>query len=783
MTALWLRLEIRRRLPALVALTLLVALSTGVVLAAVAGALRGMSALDRLRAVTLPATIGLLPNEPGFDWDRVRRLPGVAAAGTFASSPFVTEGRSASAVAFLPPADGEMGRTVERPVVLAGRAADPRRADEVTVTPRYLEAHGKAIGDTITVTLLTPEQMDAPEVPGRVPAGPRIELRIVGVARSFLNSDPPETGPGSVLPTHALFERHRANFTGAASPGNLNGVVRLTGGEEALPAFVAALDRPDVEIWNVAEAVRKDQAMIAFEGVAALAFALTALVAAALLTGQAVARLAAAGEPELRVLRALGLTRRELLAVGAAGPALAGAAGAALGVALAVLLSAWTPIGSAARMEPAPGIAADWLVLGPGWAAATLAVPVRAGLAVWAAVRAGSVRPVARRSALAELAGRLPVPVAVGTRFALEPGRGRRPVPVRPALLGAVAGVLGVLAAFTFADAVDDASAEPAAFGQTHGLSAHFGYNDDGAPAAPLIATMLRDPDVAGVNDTRIGVATRAGASFSVLTYAPAGAWPPAVLTAGAAANRAGDIVLAPSTAGDLGAAVGDEVALAGSGRTASFLVTGIGLLPESPHSGYSHGAWVTPDGYDRLFAPGEFKFRLGLAALRPGADPEAAAARLRAAGLQIELTAEVQQAAQLRGIRPLPLLLAAFLIVLAVAAVAHALTSAVLRRRRELAVLRALGMTRAQARGVVLTQGVVLAGAGLVFGVPLGIALGRTLWRVMADLVPVLYRPPLAEAALALVAPAALLVACAAALWPARRAARLPVGMILRAE
>ena len=63
-------------------------------------------------------------------------------------------------------------------------------------------------------------------------------------------------------------------------------------------------------------------------------------------------------------------------------------------------------------------------------------------------------------------------PVVVGARFALEPGRGRAAVPVRPALLGAVAGVLGVLAAFTFSAGVSDAAANPARFGQTWQLGA-----------------------------------------------------------------------------------------------------------------------------------------------------------------------------------------------------------------------------------------------------------------------------------------------------------------------
>ena len=74
-------------------------------------------------------------------------------------------------------------------------------------------------------------------------------------------------------------------------------------------------------------------------------------------------------------------------------------------------------------------------------------------------------RAVPRRSrvAAAAAAAGLGVPVVVGARFALEPGRGRAAVPVRPALLGAVAGILGVLAAFTFSAGVSDAAANPRA--------------------------------------------------------------------------------------------------------------------------------------------------------------------------------------------------------------------------------------------------------------------------------------------------------------------------------
>ena len=119
-----------------------------------------------------------------------------------------------------------------------------------------------------------------------------------------------------------------------------------------------------------------------------------------------------------------------------------------------------------------------------------------------------------------------------------------------------------------------------------------------------------------------------------------------------------------------------------------------------------------------------------------------------------------------------LPFALGAFLVLLAVGAVGHALATAVHRRRGELAVLRALGMTRRQSRLVVVTQASVLAAIGLAVGVPLGLALGRLVWRLVALNTPLAYHPPLAFWALVLIGPLALLAANLLAAWPGQRAA-----------
>lgn len=251
------------------------------------------------------------------------------------------------------------------------------------------------------------------------------------------------------------------------------------------------------------------------------------------------------------------------------------------------------------------------------------------------------------------------------------------------------------------------------------------------------------------------------------------------------------EIALAAASAARLGVKVGDPLPATGSRGEATLTVTGIGFVPHSGTTYYDEGAWLSPGGYDRLVEG--FAFHVGLIALRPGADPSAVLARLAQAiaegsgadpaDVQLSMPEQVVEAAQLRNVEALPRLMAGFVALLAVAAVGHALAAAVRRRRHDVAVLRALGMTRGQSRGVVLTQACVLAVVGLALGIPLGLALGRTLWRVVADATPLLYVPPVAGAALALIAPLVLVVATLLAALPGQRAARLPLGQVLRAE
>ncbi|WP_214106934.1 ABC transporter permease [Acrocarpospora catenulata] len=785
----WVRLEVRRRGRSLLVLALLVAFAGATVLTAVAGARRGADAVDRLLARTLPATVAVLPNQAGFDWAAVRALPGVAAVTTFpAYTSLPLDERPDDSISSFIPADTEAMRTIERPVVLAGRLPDPARPDEAVVTAGFPAAVGLGVGDTVTSRLATPEQA-ATAVGAQdtgQPHGPAVRLRIVGVVRSFWYAD--EVGQtGRLIPSPGLLAAYRANFLGDGGQVPLNGLVRLSDGAAGLPGFRAGLarvgGRVEIDVLDRAEAVRHSKDVIAFESACLLAFGLAAFLAASVLLGQAVVRYGTACGVELRTLVAVGLTRRQGARLGALAPFLAALAGTMAAVALAVLASAWLPFGAAAAREPDPGPDVDLPVLGTGLLLIPALVAVAAWVAAWAGLAPPRRRPPGRRSAVAAAVTSLglPVTVVVGTRFALEPGRG---IPVRPALLGAVTGVLGVLAAFTFSAGVSDAAGNPARFGQNYQLMTVFGFDGrDYLPPAEVLAALARDPDVTGVTDLRMAPGTSRGGTVVTHSFDPAGRPLPLVLTEGHAPSGDDEVVLAPASAELLRARVGDTVPLAGDRGRGIFRVTGIGFGVETSTRGYDTGAWLAVTGFGRLFTG--FKEHGGLVALREGADPLAVAARLRqtADGLLVFTPFTPRQFGEIRNVEVLPLALGGFLALLAVGAVGHALVTAVRRRGHDLVVLRALGLTRGQCRLVVATQAATITLLGLLAGVPLGLALGRVAWRVAAGIMPLQYLPPTSGWTLALAGPVALVVAIVLAGHPGRQAGRVNLGQALRAE
>jgi ABC-type lipoprotein release transport system permease subunit len=80
------------------------------------------------------------------------------------------------------------------------------------------------------------------------------------------------------------------------------------------------------------------------------------------------------------------------------------------------------------------------------------------------------------------------------------------------------------------------------------------------------------------------------------------------------------------------------------------------------------------------------------------------------------------------------PLIFGAILALFGAATLAHLLVVSVSHRRREIALLKVLGFVNAQVGSVVAWQATTLAMVGTVFGVPLGVVIGRAVWRAFAN-------------------------------------------------
>ena len=116
------------------------------------------------------------------------------------------------------------------------------------------------------------------------------------------------------------------------------------------------------------------------------------------------------------------------------------------------------------------------------------------------------------------------------------------------------------------------------------------------------------------------------------------------------------------------------------------------------------------------------------------------------------------------------PAILAGALALGAVSALGLTLSASVSRRRRDLALLKALGFTRRQLAATVAWQASVSVGIGTVIGVPLGIALGRSLWVLFAEELYAVPQPTVSVPSVVIVAIAALLLANLVAAIPGWR-------------
>jgi hypothetical protein len=780
----WARAELRARWKAWVLLGLLAGATVGVAAAGFAGARRTANAVPDFVAAAHVQTAALLANDPAFgpaERRKVAALHGVVHAYPFmvgVSLQVLRPRKLGEESGALVPVSAASIPVMTGPLV-AGRRPDPKRADEIVVDENARDRFGLAIGSTM---VLGQTIEGAQEVPPqfRPPGGSetfRQTMHVVGIAKST-SSDL------SWTPSSGFYAKY-----GSHMPQLVNLFVDLRGGPAAIPEFTAGAGRVlghpvNVEDSNDLFGIRKAENVTDLERDGLLLFALAALLGGGVLVGQALVRTVSASAADLPTWRAIGADR-PLAMVALVLPALLTAAvGAATAFVVAVALSSRFPLGTARDYDLHLGTHADWLVLGLAvLAVSTGAVLVATAAAWWRVSR--RPRPDTRPS----LAERVVAPMSrapalmIGARLASEPGRGRRAVPVRSALVGAVAGVLGVVGCLTFRAGVQDAVTQPRRSGVVwdFGLAAGGGAIPDATVRAvardrdvrdALHATWHRAVPVDGHPVPMFAThAVRGNIEFVVLRgHRPRGP---------------GQLVLAPTTMHELDVSIGDVVRV-GSGTGQEARVVGEALLPATSHTDYDQSGWMTAAGLARSVRNDAQAEDYLLVRWRADTDVPAAQRHLARLGgndlFSIPATLPVA-VADLARMEDLPLALAAFFGLLACATVAHALVTTVRRRRRDLAVLRAIGFTRRQTRGAVAWQSTLLAVAGVVVGVPLGIAAGRLAWRWLADDFPIAYVPPFALLAVLVVAAVSIVLANALAAGPGHVASRIRPAEALRVE
>ncbi len=788
----WVASDARRRLRSLLGIAAIVAISVAVVLATAAGARRDGSAMVRLQNESMAATVMVLPNTPGFDWSQIRKLPYVETVGEFDLSGYGTQGgklpNDGSGGGFAP-ASPELYTAVERGVLIQGRFADPARPDELMMTPGSKKL-GLHVGSHVQLQTWRADKVkdyaQLPQPPA--PDGPVVNATIVGVEKTPFYVAFGGTDTGGVIPTYAFYQQYHANFMPFIGVPVENALLRFRDGYKYLPELSAAVNKiagHPVEITREDEATKSARQATSLERGALLGFALAAALAALVLIGQAIVRMIAAGAGDMPTLEGLGFTRVQMTIALAFATTLAALGGVVVALVLAYALSGRFPIGVGRTLEPAPGLHADWFVFGVGVLVvlALIAVGI-GGVSAWYVWRG----EIARRRHASRLAAAVrdagaPLPLALGTQLALERTPGRASVPVRPAIVGAIVGVIGITGALTFRTGLTRAATDRALYGAQFDA----GIESDAPEHVPpeLKSRLLSDPDIQTLNATTISVVLVNGRSITVFTDDAIRGATKIVTTSGHPMANDHEIVLAPTEADALHVHAGDSVTV-GSGPTAQRMtVAGIGFTPVSSHTTYDQGGWMTPGGLHAVDPKNDDrKYFVYAIAFRPGVNAAHAIDALNhptnVGAAAIDLPSPL---GYLHNVRTIPLALGTFLVLLAIAAVGHTLASMVGRRRREIAILRSLGFTRRQVRASVAWQATTLAVVGVVVGIPLGVLIGRLIWRLVADATPVKYVPPFAALVVLIVVPAALLIANALAAWPARRAARLQAAEILRTE
>jgi hypothetical protein len=830
----WFRANFARRWANYLTIVLLVGSIGGLALGSVAAARRTQSSYNTFLTSTNPSDLTMTVYAPNIASD-LAHLPYVRHVGVSSYSvnafpagrhglPAFPEALENGTVIGSGSLVGEYF-TEDRVALLAGRRANPKKANEFMADALAARAMGWHVGESIRMYFYTDAQSGEPSF-GVTKITPTVSLTMHLVGTIEPNDDvlldEVDRKPELLIFTPALTRQivnNKVHYNTYALQLD-HGVSDISAVEREI---VTALPPGTTYTFHVNSAIAAEvNRSLEPESISLGVFGLIAGLAALIIAGGLIARgLEREGE-DFDILRALGGSPSMSATAGLLGPLAAVVVGTGLAVGVAIGLSPLSPIGPVRAVYPDVGFAFDWPVLGYGFvllilllSATTLGLILRRSRRVANRVRRLSAPLGSRAGRLAADVG-LPVTAVVGIRFALEPPGERDAAPVRSALVGAMLAVTIVVTTLTFGSSLSTLVSHPSLYGWNWSYA--LTSNGNGVP--PQATRLLgRDPYVAAYSGDNFANAQINGVTVPIIltTYR---AKVTAPILSGHEVTGAHQIVLGAETLQQLHKHLGQTVSVTYGTKKdypvyvppTRMTIVGTATLPAvggvfSLHTSMGVGAMIPssiePPAFKKFLHSKDETLdghSIVLVRLRSGASASLALSSLRTiarigqkdlnavpdgggSNVSVQSVLYPAEIENYRSIGVIPDLLALALALGAVVALGLTLVASVHRRRRDLALLRTLGFTGRQLLTAVAWQASVAGAIGAVFGIPLGIVVGRWLWTLFANNIYAVPRPTIPFLSLVIVALSAMVLANVVATLPGRSAARTSAAQVMRGE
>jgi ABC-type lipoprotein release transport system permease subunit len=736
------------------------------------------------RTETVPARVDAAAGG-GFDYlitqqdvgqppltDKVAALPGVESADSFS---FVFGGVVPAGAADLASAaiDATVFAGTEEAFgvhVVSGRAVDQRVDDEFVVSPGFISATGAQVGDRFDLYTLT--QNDAAEFGFDADAASlTLTASLVGIVEGATTVDDPSA---MALFPQRLIQRQEVGFALTMIP------VRVDAGvdESTLRSELTRLPNSAQLTVESGELINADmRRAIRTQARGMWLLTLAAGLAALVTLTQLLTRQLRMSAAEREALTAIGFSSGQTFMETMVRATVPIVAGGIVAAALAIAFSGIFPTGSVGHFEPSPGVLVQWALLIPtAFVVVTLLLLLTAIVLAVTRTTSGAVisSPVVNA-----VASRAPVlPAAIGIRLGFTRARGERGS-LRAALAGVLFTVGGLVGAITFGASLDRLIDQPFRYGWNMDVS----LGDAGGEQldADLAAALESDPNVESLLYYAQSFTTTADVDVPLMGMDVVRGNKTPLVLAGRLPLSKDEVALGRVSARRADVAVGDNVTLTGTAGSHDYTVVGIAVLTGlGSNDGIGEGALTTLDGLREISDDQVTSASIDFTQ----AASDSVRAYAERFGLEVDEEPFVPAAiTSLRRVRSVPYVLAGLLGVLVVLTITQTLLSSLRARRRDLAIMRALGGPPRLLRRSVHWQATVVTLVPALVGIPLGVVAGRLVFRALADEIGALNSAVFPIAAVIAVTVGIIVLANLVAVWPARLARRLSAAVALRTE